>query len=65
LILENDDQKLILELPETLVLNISNAFISNSYNNEEIGTNIKLKFENKNKLTNLSFQIVIKENYLN
>jgi len=65
LILENDDQKLILELPETLVLSISNAFISNSYNNEEIGTNIKLKFENKNKLTNLSFQIVIKENYLN
>jgi hypothetical protein len=65
LILENDDQKLILELPETLVLNISNAFISNSYNNEEIGTNIKLKFENKNKLTSLSFQIVIKENYLN
>ncbi len=65
LVLENDGQKLVLELPETLSYVLSNAFISKKYNVEEIGTNIKLKFENKNNISNLSFQIVVKENYLN
>ncbi len=65
LILENDGLKLILELPETLSYTLNNAFVSPRYNTEEIGTNIKLKFENKNNISNLSFQIVIKENYLN
>jgi hypothetical protein len=65
LILENAGLKLILELPETLNYTLNNAFVSSRYNTEEIGTNIKLKFENKNNISNLSFQIVIKENYLN
>lgn len=65
LILEGDNKVLILEVPESLIIKVQNAYISKSYNQEEIGTNIKLNFENKQKLTNLSFQITIKENYLN
>jgi hypothetical protein len=65
LVMENSNQKLVLELPETLGITISNAFVSAKYNNEELGSNIKLKFENKSNLTNLSFQMIIKENYLN
>jgi len=65
LILENMGNILILEIPEFLKIQIQNAYISKSYNQEEIGKNIKLSYENKQKLSNLSFQITIKENYLN
>jgi len=65
LILENDSKILILEIPEILKIQVQNTYISKKYNQEEIGKNIKLSFENKQKLSKLSFQIIIKENYLN
>jgi len=65
LILENDSKVLILEIPEILKIQVQNAYISKKYNQEEIGKNMKLSFENKQKLNKLSFQIIIKENYLN
>ena len=65
LVLDNNNNKLVLEFPETLKLEICDACVSEKYNNEEIGKNIKLIYINKQKLNRLSFQIDIKEKYLN
>lgn len=65
LVLAGPTGRLVLEFPETVAITVQNAYISKGYNKECLGQNIKLVFKNSQKIKFLSFQIDIKENYLN
>mgnify|MGYP003736175425 CR=1 FL=1 len=64
IVLENDSKVLIMEIPEMLSFQVQNSYISSQYNQEALGTNIKIHYKNIDHLQNLSFQINIMENYL-